>query len=67
MFHDFAAGADALIWLYVRAGRDFLQKYLNRFTAFFTFESQDAGWFIHDGLLVCGLNISKNDAVNDRF
>jgi hypothetical protein len=49
MFHDFAAGADALIWLYVRAGRDFLQKYLNRFTAFFTFEGQDAGWFIHDG------------------
>jgi len=58
VFHHFAAGADALIGLYVRAGGDFLQKYLNRFTAFFTFEGQDAGWFIHDGELLCGRNQS---------
>ena len=58
MFHDFAAGADALVWLYVRAGGDFLQKYLNRFAAIFTFEGQDAGWFIHDGEMACGRKLS---------
>lgn len=58
MFHDFAAGADALIGLYVRAGGDFLQKDLNGFAAIFTFEGQDAGRFIHDGELVCGRKLS---------
>jgi hypothetical protein len=43
---DFTAGAYALIRLDVRAGRDFLQKYLYRFRALLALERQYAGWFV---------------------
>lgn len=49
MFHYFAAAANTLIRLNVRAGRDFLQENLNRFAAVFAFKGQYAGGFVdHD-------------------
>lgn len=49
VFHDFAAAANALVGLNMRAGRDFLQEDLDGFAAIFAFEGQDAGGFVdHD-------------------
>jgi hypothetical protein len=48
---QFAATAQALIRLYVRAGGDFLQKHLDGFSAFLAFEGQNSGWLMHVCLL----------------
>ena len=37
----------------MRAGRDFLQEYLHRFTAAFAFKGQDTGWFVEHGEFSC--------------
>jgi hypothetical protein len=46
---EFTASAQALVWLDVRAGRDFLQVQGHWLVAFDTFEGQGTGWFGHDG------------------
>jgi hypothetical protein len=50
VFHDFAATANALIRLDVRAGRNLLQKHFDLFAALLTFKSEDTGWLVHEYL-----------------
>ena len=45
MAFDFAASADALVGLDMRAGRHFLQEDFDRFCALGAFEREDASWF----------------------
>ena len=50
---QFTAGAQALVGLDMRAGRDLLQKHFDRFRTFFALECQYASGFEHDDD-VCG-------------